>query len=139
MTVDIDTVLDAIIEGHLDGELVSLWQAIQVRNEERHYSMTWGIKVPHPVTPGVELSAAEHDLTIREWSIAEELSGRTWATLQPRLSSKCMRAIVAAVIEVRAGLDRAAATAAVDAMSGNDLLDAIVDVEVPRRPLSGRR
>ena len=138
-TPDVAEVIDAIIDGRYDQELADLFVALVTRNDERAHTMTWALRVPHPTSAGDELHATEHDLTLDEWATAEQITGKTWVTLDPRQSSQSMRAIVCAVYEHRAGLDRKAAAAAVGALSGSALLDCLTYVEVPRRPLSAGR
>jgi hypothetical protein len=136
---DIGPVLDAIVDGRLDDELVDLFTAVVGRNDERAWSMTWELRVPHPTKADELVTVAEQDLTIAEWRTAEELTGRTWVSLDPKRSSQNMGALVTAVFEHRCGMSRVEADAAVSALSGVALLDALHWVEVPRRPLSAGR
>lgn len=136
---DVSEVIDAIIEGRYDPDLADVFTACVTRNDERAHSMTWALRVPHPTRDGDELHATEHDLTLDEWGTAEELARKTWVTLDPRQSSQSMRAIITAMYEHRAGMDRPEAVAAVGKLSGAALLDCLEYVEVPRRPLSAGR
>ncbi len=138
-TPDVAEVIDAIIDGRYDRDLADVFVACVTRNDERAHTMTWGLRLPHPTVDGDEMVASEHDLTLDEWGTAEELSRKTWVTLDPRQSSQAMRAIIIAVYQNRAGMTRADAVAAVGALSGSALLDCLTYVEVPRRPLSAGR
>lgn len=138
-TPDVSEVIDAIIDGRYDTNLADVFTACVTRNDERAHTMTWAVRLPHPTVDGDELCASEHDLTLDEWATAEELSRKTWVTLDPRQSSQSMRAIITAVYQHRAGMTRADAVAAVGKLSGSVLLDCLEYVEVPRRPLSAGR
>lgn len=139
MAIDVTQLLDEILGGEHDTELADIYTAIVGRNEERSYSMTWRLNVPHPSVQGENLIVAEHDLTIAEWMTAEELAGRTWVSIEPRRSSSCMRALLVAVYQHRCAMSRSDAEAKVGALSGVEMLDAVQPVEVARRPLSAGR
>lgn len=136
--VDVAELLDAIIDGRLDGDLVDVFQAIMARQEERLRSFTWQITVPSPVD-GADLVVAEHDLTLDEWCTVEELVKKPWTHVAPLAEARNMRAILTAVFQHRCGMGRAEAQAAAGPLAGDAMLNAVEQVEVARRPLSAGR
>lgn len=137
-TPDVSELLDAIIDGRLDGDLVDVFQALVTRQEERLRSFTWQLVIPSPVA-GADMVIAEHDLTLDEWCAVEEIVKKPWTQIAPLAAAANMRAILTAVFEHRCGMSRAEARAAAGPLAGDAMLNAVQQVEVARRPLSRGR
>lgn len=150
-TPDVDAVLDAVVEGRLDHELESLWQAIHARQEERYRSFTWEFELPHPCDDGATITFGDQDLTLDEWCTVQDITRTKWTWIEPVENVEHMRAVISAVFEHRAGMTRSEALAAAGPLAGDAMVQAMrqVDVEglrkrmrqaeVARRPLSGGR
>lgn len=128
-TTDLDSgsVVLAIKGGDLDGHLVELLEAIQLRFAHGTTEQKWKVTFDGDVF-------TQDDLTLAEAATVERITKQSWANLNPVVSATECQAIIAACLHHRQGLKIADAMAKVGAMTTEDAVASIGSYEVDRAP-----
>lgn len=110
-------IVAAIEAGGLDGDLATIVAAARARldgAQSRRWRITHG-----------DLVVTEDDLTLAEATSVERLVGCGWGDLSPVDFAGHTRAVIAACLHHRTGIDLKAALASVGGMTVNDAVDSI--------------
>lgn len=117
----------AISTGQLDHHLVDVLRAVNRRlttgPTQSKWMLRWGDEV-----------FTEESLTMKEVRRAEAISGMSWAALHPMTNGDSAAGLMQAFLECRQNMTPALAAKTVDAMTAEDMVDAIdqYEVEAPK-------
>lgn len=125
--VDPAAVVDAVMDGQLDGHLVEVLEAVRTRFQHGSTEQKWRISFDGDVF-------TQDDLTLAEAATVEKLTGTTWAQLNPTVSAQECQCIIAACLHHRQAMPVKDAMAKAGSMTTEDAVAAIDSYEVERAP-----
>lgn len=137
-TVDIGSIVAAVSRGDLDGDLVTIAQAVQHRVVQSGVLTQWRVKLD-------DIDVVEADLTLDEWDRWARSTEGSWQLLKPLQSPATAIALMTVLFQTRSGLsadeaeERArsiTAAAIVEALSEEPVADPL-DRPSPESPPPG--
>lgn len=113
--------------GRHDDDLPEIVEAVGLRAVERRVEVRWRL------TFG-DLVIDEENLTLDELVRVEELTGKTWLTLDPKRSARAARAFILAALESREGLSPADAAERLSDVTAHEVGDGVSEYAVADAP-----
>ena len=133
--MDVDAVVEAIEQGHFDGQLAAITQALRERHQSSAVEMCWkvefaGLEITEESLTIAELDAIERMLTTKDRLIF-------YPQLSPLVSAQHATALLMTVLTHRLGYDNQRAHDALKQHTMRSLQDAFSEYEVKRPPKGG--
>jgi len=121
---DLQAVIDGILAGDYDGDLVELIDAVRARAAAEASSLRWRITFDGDVWD-------EDTVTIGEMRFVEKFTGKSWANIgSPMSSASVLAAFIVAHLHKVKGMTLADAIDKVDALTAGDAIGLVSEYEV---------
>ena len=125
--VPADEVVEAIKSGLYDGQLVDILEAVRERFAHGTTEQKWKIDYDGE-------TFTQDSLDLAEAATVEELTGQSWAFLNPVNSARECQAIITACLQQRHNMRRADAKAKAGKLKVEEAVAAVGSYEVKRAP-----
>lgn len=109
--------------GRYDAEIPAIVEAVALRANQLKTDVRWRITLE-------DLVVDEENVTLDELVRVEELTKRTWLSVDPRKSARDCKAFMQAVLESRAGLSAAEAVERLGSMRAPEIMAALAEYVV---------